>query len=135
MSEQIDRMRELFEQALATGPASAAITRLVYCHLVTRLTNGDTDLARSIFTDPATADAANQELEDLDDEQRAELMATVVPMFNAAQSLAVNHLWSACRQLGYDPTTIDPKHTALLASVFLGPEFTHLEDRLAEPQS
>jgi hypothetical protein len=131
MSEQTDRMQHLYNQAMETGPARAALDRLVYCHLLTRLTNGDTETAVSVFTDPGAAEAANRELEGLDDTGRAELAATIVPTFHTALCLAINYLWRACTQLGYDPTTIDAKHVALLASVFLGPDFAHLADKLA----
>jgi hypothetical protein len=76
MSErQIDRMRDLYDQALETNIARAVIDRLVYCHIVTRLTNGDDKLAISMFTDPGIAEAANREIEDLDDKGQAELAA------------------------------------------------------------
>jgi hypothetical protein len=126
-----DLMRDLFDQALDTGPAHAALDRLTYCWCVGRLTDGDTHLAQTVFSDDGTADAANQELDDLDDQGREELAEAVIPMWNTALSLAVNHLFRTCRRLGYDPEGLDPKHTALVASVFLGPEFTHLAKQLA----
>jgi hypothetical protein len=123
---------DLFDEALETGPARAAIDRLVYCCVLDRLTNGDQQLAASMFADAGTAEAVVRELEELDDEDLRELAAYVCPAFNAALSLAVNHMYPACRQLGYDPTRLGPDHLALLASVFLGPDFTHLADKLAD---
>jgi hypothetical protein len=126
------QMRALFDEALETGPAKAAVDRLVYCCVLTRLTSGDTQLACTMFADPGTAEAAIRELEALDDHGVAELAAFVCPTFNAALSLAVNYMHKACRQLGYDPAGLGPDHIAILASVFLGPDFTHLADKLAD---
>jgi hypothetical protein len=46
------QMRALFDRALETGPAKAAIHRLTYCVILDRLTNGDQQLAASMFADP-----------------------------------------------------------------------------------
>jgi hypothetical protein len=127
-----DAMRALFDQAIETGPARAAIDRLVYCCVLDRLTNGDQQLAATMFAEPGTAEAAVRELEGLDDTDLRELAAFVCPTFNAALSLAVVYMHKACKQLGYDPAGLGPDHIAILASVFLGPEFTHLADKLAD---
>lgn len=127
-----DAMRELFDQAIETGPAKAAIDRLVYCALLGRLTGGDVKVALDAYADPGTVEAAIREMEELDDQERAELAVTVVPMWNTALSLAVNHLWHACRNLGYAPDGLGPDHVALVAAVFLGPEFTHLANQLED---
>jgi hypothetical protein len=129
-----EQMCNLFDKALETGPAKTAIDRLVYCCVLNRLTNGDTELACSVFADPGTTKAALTELEALNDTERAEIAAFVCPTFNAALSLAVGYMHRACRQLGYDPAGLRPEHIALLASVFLGPDFTHLADKLADSQ-
>ncbi len=124
-----DQMEELFNEAMVSGPAHAAIDRLVYVHILNRLAGGDVETALAVFADPGTVRAAEQELEDLDDTERAELVVAVVPMWNMALSLAVKHLWHACRKLGYNPEGLGPDYVALVASVFLGAEFT----QLAEP--
>jgi hypothetical protein len=125
-----DQMRDLFNRAMDTGPAIAALDRLVYCYIVDRLTNGDTITALDVFADDGTSEAATRELDALDDQGRADLAAKVIPLWNTALSLAVLHLWHTCRRLGFDPESLDPKHIALVASVFLGDQFTHLADQL-----
>jgi hypothetical protein len=121
-------MAELYNRAFETGPAHAAIDRLVYCHILNRITNGDLETALDVYAEPGTVQAAEQELEDLNDEERAELVVAVVPMWNMALSLAVKYLWHACRKLGYDPAGLGPDHVALVGSVFLGAHFTHLAE-------
>jgi hypothetical protein len=127
-----EQQRALFDRALKSGPALAALDRLVYCCVLDRLTSGDQHLAASMFADPGTAEAAMRELKALDDRGQAELAMSVVPMFSAALSLAVGYMHKACRQLGYDPDGLGADHIAILASVFLGPDFTHLVDKLAD---
>jgi hypothetical protein len=56
----------------------------------------------------------------------------VCPALNTALSLAVNYMWRSCRQLGYDPAGLGADHIAILASVFLGPDFAHLAGKLAD---
>jgi hypothetical protein len=125
-------MRNLFDQAIETGPAKAAVDRLVYCCLLDRITGGDQQLANQIFSDDATGEAVAKELEQLDPGELRQLAAFVCPAFNAALSPAVGYMHRACRRLGYDPAGLGPDHIAILASVFLGPDFTHLADRLAD---
>jgi hypothetical protein len=113
-------MCALFDQTLETGPARAAVDRLVYSCVLTRLTNGDThtQLACSMFADPGTAKAAVKGARSVRRHRTAELTGFVCPTFNAALSLAVGYMHRACRQLGYDPAGLSPDHIAILASVF-----------------
>ena len=133
--EDADQMRHLFDQATNTGPATAAIDRLVYCTLLDRLTNGNLDLALSTFAEPGTHQAALRELEELNDDERTELAGAAGPMWNQALSLAIRYLWHVCRTLGYNPEGLGPDHVALVASMFLGPDFTHLADVNESPGS
>ena len=126
--DERDQMRHLFDQATNTGPATAAIDRLIYCTLLDRLTNGNLDLALSTFAEPGTHQAALRELEELNDDERTELVGNVVPMWNEALSLAIRYLWHVSRTLGYNPEGLDPKHVALVGTMFLGADFTHLAD-------
>ena len=83
-TDDTDLMRRLFDQAKDTGPAEAAIDRLIYCHLLERLTGGDMTVAMEQFADPGTAEAAMTELEALPDHERAHVAGRVSAMWNDA---------------------------------------------------
>jgi hypothetical protein len=115
-----DELQRLFDRAMQAGPAMAALDRLIYCALGDRLTRHDRQTSMAVFADEGTVEAAIRELEQLTDEQRADLAQQVIPMWNEALSRAVLHMWHACRKLGYDPDGLGGDHLALVASVFLG---------------
>ena len=115
-----EQMRRLFDRAMGAGPTIAALDRLVYCSLLDRITGHDLNVALEEFSNDGAGEAAIRELEALDEEQRADLVQTIIPMWNEALSRAVMHMWHACRRLGYDPEGLGGDHLALVASMFLG---------------
>jgi hypothetical protein len=119
MTDDNNLMRHLFDQATDTGPATAALDRLIYCHLLDRITGGNLAVAVDQFAKPGSVEAAAVELEQLDDNERKALAETVVPEWNEALSRAVVLMVRACRRLGYNPDGLGPDHLALLASVLL----------------
>lgn len=114
------QLQRLFDRAMEAGPTHAALDRLIYCHLLDRITSGNLEVALEEFAAPSTAEAALRELESLTDNEREELAQAVIPMWNAALSQAVIHMWSGCRRLGYDPEGLGGDHLAILGALFLG---------------
>jgi len=66
-------MARLFDEAMKTPPADSAFARLVYVHLLERLTNGDLNAAMGMFGDPGTRTAATKELHSMDRAQLEKL--------------------------------------------------------------
>ncbi len=117
-----EQLAELFSRAASTEPAIAALDRLVYCHLLDRITDGNLNVAIAQFNDPGTIDAARAELEALSDTERDRLAAVVCPEWSEALSRAVELMFNACRRLGCDPDGLGGDHLALFASILLTPE-------------
>ena len=92
MTDDTDLMRRLFDQAKDTGPAEAAIDRLIYCHLLERLTGGDMTVAMEQFADPGTAEAAMTEPEALPDHERAHVAGRVSAMWSDALTRSVSQV-------------------------------------------
>src|SRR5215208_1139146 len=101
--EDEDQLQRLFDRAMDSGPTIAAIDRLVYCHLLDRITDGDLTLMLDTFNQDGTGQACMRELEALTPDERDDLAHTVMPMWNKALGRAVMHMWHACKNLGYDP--------------------------------
>lgn len=118
--DDTERMSALFDRAMDTGPANAALDRLIYCHLLDRMTDGNVELAMEEFGNPGTREAARREMQSLSRDDLEELGRTVTPMWCEALSHAVKVMWHACRRLGYDPDGLGPDHIALLGALFLG---------------
>jgi hypothetical protein len=114
-----DAMRDLFERAKASQPALCALDRLVYCHMLNRITDGNLTVALDQFADEGTVAAALAELEQLSEDEQAELIAEIAPVWNQSLSFVVIQLWRTCRQLGFDPAGINADYVALFASLFI----------------
>ena len=127
---EVEQLQRLFDRAQDTGPANAALDRLVYCHLLNRVTAGDVNAALEVFGNPGAVDATITELEQLSTEEREGLAASVGPMWSHALSRAVILMWRACRRLGYDPEGLGGDHLALLASVLLCTEGEMVDNTL-----
>ncbi len=114
-----DLLRRLFNRAMEAGPTTAAINRLLYCHMLDRITAGDLNIALEQFSDPGTVDAALAELDSLSDDERERLAKSVCPIWNDALSRSVVLMYRACRRLGYDAEGLNGEHLAILASILL----------------
>jgi hypothetical protein len=117
MSE--DKMEDLFDRAVETDVARRLLDRLALAWLVDRMTSGKLNVALDAIDDPGTRAAAQAEFACLNDQQRAALLAAVVPDMNESISTAVRHLWHVSRVLNVDPEGLDPDHVALVAAIKL----------------
>src|SRR5215211_1541594 len=115
--EDEDQLQRLYERAMDSGPTKAALTKLTYCHMLERLTDGDLKTALDVYADPGTVEAAQREMEALTEPELADLATRITPLWNQALGRAVMHMWHACRNLGYDPEGLGADHLALVASL------------------
>ncbi len=69
---------------------------------------------------PGTQQAARAEFDALTDDERQQLLATVVPDAFGPLAEAIKRMTHACRVLGFDPDSLDPNHVALTAAALIG---------------
>jgi len=118
--EDEEQLQRLYDRAMDSSPTKAALTKLVYCYMLERLTNGDLKTALDVYADAGTAEAAEREMEALTEPELADIAARITPLWSQALGRAVMHMWHACRTLGFDPDGLGGDHLALVGSMFVG---------------
>ncbi len=127
--QQLAAMSRLYEEAVATDVSLHAVSFLACARLLTDIAGGNQDVARDVIHEPAGLEAAAREYEQLSDDARRALNSQIGEHWNVNINLAIRKLWHAAGVLRFKPTTIDPKHVALVAATYLSRD---LDDVAAE---
>jgi hypothetical protein len=83
------------------------------------ISGDDTDAAKNVIHTPAGREASSREYDELSDDERRELLETIAQHWCLNVNLAVRKLWHAACVLGFQPDTLDPKHVATTAGMYM----------------
>jgi hypothetical protein len=90
---------------------------LARAHLLTQI--ADLETATEFIHKPEGSEAARREWDDLNDDDRKGITELVAKHWSLNVNLAVRRLWHAAEVLGFQADTLDPKHVALVAAIYL----------------
>ncbi len=131
LGRQLAAQAELYEAALDSPVTATAVDFLARAHLLTDITGDDLEAAREAIHTEAGKVAAKREHDALSDEERAKLTNAVAQHWSLNVNLAVRRMWHAATVLGFQPDTLDPKHIAMVAAMYLSRPPREVYDELA----
>lgn len=129
--DQLKAQAALFEQALDTPVTDQALDFLSRAALLLRIADDDVDTIKPVIHSAAGRDAARLEFDQLSDDHLAELRERVCHHWSLNLNLAVRVLWHTANVLGFQATSLDPKHVALVAASYLSRDIEDVYDELA----
>jgi hypothetical protein len=117
--EQLEAMSKLYDEVLDSKVTDHAIEFLCRAQLLLDITGDDLETARGFIHTDAGREAVRREWDDMDDDGRKDITEIVSQHWSLNVNLAVRKLWHAANVLGFQPTTLDPKHVAMTAATYL----------------
>jgi hypothetical protein len=117
LGARLKAQEELYEQVLDSPVTTHAVDFLARAHLLTQI--ADLETAKEFIHKPEGSEAARREWDDLNDDDRKGITELVAKHWSLNVNLAVRRLWHAAEVLGFQADTLDPKHVALVAAIYL----------------
>lgn len=130
-ADRLAAQAALYDQALDCEVTDHAVDFLCRSHMLQRISDDIDTIKPFLHTDAGRA-AARREYDQLSDDERTELLKVMAEHYSLNLNLAVRKVWHAANVLGFNGTTLDPKHVAMVAVMFLSRTPEEVYDELAE---
>src|SRR4051794_19412540 len=109
----------LYDAALETDITHHALEFLCRSQMLLRITDDNEDTAGSFVHTETGREAARKEWEHLGEGQRDDVKHIITNHWSLNLNLAVRRMWHAASVLGFKGDTLDPKHVAMLAAIYI----------------